>query len=169
MTPESQQMCYAIRPASTADARSAAELHKAGFPGFFLTLLGVDFLDLFYGAVLEDPGGILLVAHENAQMIGFVAGVTNTSDFYRRLAKRQFGRLILCLGGTICRRPGIVWRVAKKSMHALSGGSSQSQASLMSIAVLEKWRRKGIGASLVKSFCQALDARRVDSFCLTTD
>lgn len=145
------------------------EIHSSSFPTFFLTFLGPRFLYLLYSEILRMPESVALVAMENGEPAGFVAGVTHQSQFYSQLIRRRlfsFARASLLAAA---RRPSIVPRLFRALSYSRNSQEASAQALLMSIAVAPYASGKGVGQQLVKAFLAEIQAKGVSSVSLTTD
>jgi GNAT superfamily N-acetyltransferase len=158
-----------VRAMAAGDSDAVAAAHIASFPGFFLTFLGPGFLRLLYRGIVDDPGGVAIVAERDARILGFVAGVTEQSGFYRRLiVSRKWAFARAALGG-VCSRPWVVPRLLRALRKPADSRESVANACLMSIAVLPSEGGRGLGRRLVAEFSKEMRRRGVAAFGLTTD
>jgi GNAT superfamily N-acetyltransferase len=138
-------------------ARSVAQLHAQGITTGFLPTLGERFLATLYTAIAHCPHSTVIVAHnDDGQPSGFVAGTIDTKAMYQWIVRRYW--LVLGLAAL----PKMV-RVSaiKKALETLRYGKKKravketrdakddKQAELLSIAVGESGRGKGVGRELV--------------------
>lgn len=144
-------------------------IHLRSFPGFFLTFLGPCFLRLLYSEIIAIPDSVALVALENEQVVGFVAGVTQQSNFYGQLARRRLFAFAHASLSAAIRRPSIIPRLFRALNYSRSSQEAVAQAQLMSIAVSPDAVGKGIGQQLVKVFLDEMQAQGISSVSLTTD
>jgi ribosomal protein S18 acetylase RimI-like enzyme len=158
-----------IRDMRPADIPAVVEIHLESFSGFFLSFLGPRVLQRLYEGIRDDPRGLVLVSESAVGIDGFVAGVTDQSDFYRRLIKKRALRFALASLGAVIRRPLIIPRLFRALGQSRLSERSAAKASLMSIAVRPGASGKGAGQDLVSAFSAALAARGVREYCLTTD
>ena len=82
-----------IRAAKLEDISETIAVHKAAFPGFFLTMLGNQFLYELYRGFWQDPASIWLVANHNSRVIGFVVGTTEPASLRAFAGTRRRLRL----------------------------------------------------------------------------
>lgn len=158
-----------IRPGRRDELPGIVGIHLEAFPKFFLSFLGPRFLNLMYGGILADPGGVLHVAEEDHRLLGFVAGVERQAGFYRRLIKRHKWAFAAAALGALRRRPSIaprLWRALRRPGEARQAAA---EACLMSIAVSPQEAGRGLGRQLVLAFDQTLRERGLAAYCLTTD
>jgi len=158
-----------IRSMVLSDLEAVVEIHLKGFPGFFLTFLGHDFLGLLYKGIQSDPEGVVLVACSGGEIEGFVAGVAHQSGFYQRLIKKQKWAFAASALAALLGRPAIAPRVLRALQRPRDAQQASAEACLMSIAVRPESQAKGIGKRLVEAFCQELAKRGVPAVCLTSD
>jgi len=158
-----------LRPMHLYDLPAIVQVHLNSFPNFFLTFLGPKFLKLLYHNIACAPEGIVLVAEMDGKVIGFVAGVTRQTGFYRRLLQRQAWAFAWAAMGAVLRRPAIIPRLWRAFRRPGEAAESAAEACLMSIAVAPEFQGQGLGKQLVEAFCQALVARGELAVCLTTD
>ena len=158
-----------VRRAHSGDIDPVVAIHVRSFRGFFLTFLGPSFLKLFYSEVFASAEGILLVAESDSRVVGFVAGVTQQSGFYRRLLKRRKWTFARASLGALLKKPSIAGRLFRALRKHNETTESPAAACLMSIAVTPGTEGRGLGATLVRAFCDDLRERSVSDVCLTTD
>lgn len=172
MAEECREVTIGIRPASPDDIDNIVCIHRQAFAGFFLTRLGDRFLALYYRAVLDFDGGILLIAKDStSSTLGFVAGFSDTSEFYRRLKQRRFA-IALAIFFPLLRSPGLIRRLFASSSLAgerIDADEDARVVELSSIAVGADGRGKGVGKRLLDGFCNDVLSRGSASIVLTTD
>jgi ribosomal protein S18 acetylase RimI-like enzyme len=157
-----------IRQAERYDLDQIVEVHMSSFPGFFLTFLGLRFLKLLYQEIQSHPRGILHVATIDSRVVGFVAGVTEQSGFYRSLVQRRKWDFAFASVNAVLRKPNIVPRLFK-ALRKSNDSKAFIPACLMSIAVDPNSASVGVGTALIQSFSNEMRCRSISSFCLTTD
>jgi len=158
-----------ISPMEMRQVDRVVSIHICSFPGFFLTFLGPRFLHLLYSEIIAMPDSVALVALENEQVVGFVAGVTHQSSFYGQLVRRRLFAFARASLGAALRHPSIVPRLFRALSYSCSSQEAVAQALLMSIAVAPDAAGKGIGQQLVKAFLDEVQTRGINSVSLTTD
>ncbi len=158
-----------LRPMRSEDLPEIVRTHMRSFPDFFLTFLGPRFLELLYRNIALDSEGILLVADIDGRAVGFVAGVTRQTGFYRRLIRRQAWAFAWAATSAAFQRPAIIPRLWRALHRPGDAAQSTAEACLMSIAVSPEFQGRGLGKQLVGAFCHELVARGESVVCLTTD
>jgi ribosomal protein S18 acetylase RimI-like enzyme len=159
-----------IRKLNSTDLAAVVEIHRASFPGFFLSFLGPRFLSLYYEGIHKDPEGIGFVYLNPAGMpAGFVAGSSNPRGFYSRLLKRDWLKFSLASLGAIVRKPSVIGRVARGLFHPSGNPPDRDVSGLFSIGVLPELQGTGAGKQLVQSFLRESRVRGCRRVFLTTD
>jgi ribosomal protein S18 acetylase RimI-like enzyme len=168
---ESAVRSLRIRLAELRDLSKIVSIHAEAFPNAFLTLLGSDFLAQYYSAVLTDAGGILLVASEQAKMVGFVAGILNPRKFYSEMRSHATRYAVSVITGVL-RRPYLITKVYSNFRRLSSVAARNTEIAgceLTSIAVAPRSQGRGIGQDLIGQFLVQAWARGAGSVYLTTD
>lgn len=160
-----------IRAAKLEDISETIAVHKAAFPGFFLTMLGNQFLYELYRGFWQDPASIWLVANHNSRVIGFVVGTTEPAGFFKRLLIRRWHAFILA-GAAVFFRHSL--QIARRFLAALVYRGEKPQgmdkaALLSSIGVSPQYAGRGVGMALVENFCQEAFSRGANHVYLLTD
>ncbi len=159
----------AIRDMRSEDIEAVVGIHLESFPGFFLSFLGPKFLRLLYEGIMTHPQGLVLVAESDPGVDGFVAGVTDQSNFYRRLIRERAHLFAWASLRAVVRRPRIIPRLFRAIRQSRRSEESAAKASLMSIAVRPGASGKGTGKDLVAAFSAAMSKRGIGAYGLTTD
>jgi len=145
-------------------------IHKAAFPGFFMTELGHLFLKLYYKLVIKYANGILLIAQEDDNIIGFAAGFLKPQEFNDLLKKNKF-LIGITIFPILLFKPWLIYRLlrnAKKITNRLpENGLIQSE--LASLAVHPEHSGNGYGKALVKKFITISKQLGAQDIYLTTD
>lgn len=165
---------FTITHLTFEDIPSTVDLHRQIFSDYFLSHMGSDFLKRFYREFITHPG-YGTVAKYNGQIIGFVAGTTETDSFYNQFYRRNFGPLIMIvllrfLSNAYVRQK--IWSRLPHFSRALSArfctaktGSESiarktpllsQEAHLLSIGVAEEYRGYGVAEALSERFCLEL-------------
>ncbi len=160
-----------ITTARPGDIPAIARLHVQAFTGFFLTSLGQAFLRELYTGFLTQPSGILIVARQQSEIIGFAAGTTAPETFFSGLRRRRWASFLLKATPAVLINPV---PVVKKLVGALfyRGDAPQSSCSgalLSSIGVSPQFHGQAIGDALMAAFEKAAAKAGAESVYLTTD
>jgi glycosyltransferase involved in cell wall biosynthesis/ribosomal protein S18 acetylase RimI-like enzyme len=136
-----------VEPAEPKDVVEVARLHQKMIGTGFLSSLGSRFLSVLYRALVEDQRSSLFVARDGDVVVGFIAGTSNTTEFYKRFMRRFFLPALWAILPTLF-RPSRWRRIAESLMYG--GEDSGVPAELLSMAVAPSARRRGLGATLVR-------------------
>jgi len=149
-----------------ADYRKVAHMHATCISGGFLSALGERFLTLLYEAIDADKNSILIVEKSGGDLIGFVAGGRGMKSIYRRLMI-SFPRLFISL------LPAIIDLKRLRKMYDLFCFGRREKpltgcpnAELLSIAVLEKARGRGVAGKLYESLGERFFEEGETAFCI---
>ena len=160
-----------IRAATQQDISETIAVHKAAFPGFFLTKLGDRFLRELYRGFLQDSASIWLIASHDNRLIGFVAGTTEPAGFFKRLLIYRWHAFIVAGAPGFFRHPlQIVRRFLAALVYRGEKPRGIDKATLLSsIGVSPHHAGRGVGLSLVEHFCQEAFSRGAEHVYLLTD
>ncbi|KRS21863.1 hypothetical protein AAY72_06340 [Alishewanella sp. WH16-1] len=161
-----------IRAAKESDIDSVVIVHIKAFDGFFLTMLGEDFLRRLYTAFLLEKSGIFRVVTDSENnIVGFTAGTSAPDLFFSALRKKRWFSFLVAAFPGVLKHPV---KVLRKLYYALFYKGDKpaellSSALLSSIGVLPEMSGKSIGKVLLADFEQQV--RLVNGSCLylTTD
>src|SRR3989344_1850103 len=149
-----------IRKLSEFDIQQVAKLHKEELSGF-LPELGKEFLNLFYETSTEMPEMFTFVYEEKGSVLGFVSGVTDARGLNKKILLRrpvQFGYILLKYLITHPHKTGIFFRILTYP------GFSKGGAELLSVAVAEDFRMRGIGRKLFLKTAEEFKRRSINKF-----
>ena len=150
------------KPARPSDADRMAALHRRSMPAAFLPRLGPGFLRQFYLAAIADPDAVALVAERDGAFGGFATATPSIRAFTRRFATGR-GALAAALAAPRLARPSMLRRVRETVSYG-NGRTDLPEAELLSIAVEDAARGRGIGRALDAAVREALGARGVTRF-----
>ena len=148
-----------LRQAAGADSRAIASLHSRLIDTGFLSSLGSRFLALLYETLIESDHGQVTVAVSGDSVVGFVAGVDSTSDFYRFFLRRRLLRAALLLVPSLVKPSN--WRRILETLR-YGGAREQLSGELLSMAVAPQARGRGVGAALVGDLQARMASRGVE-------
>lgn len=158
-----------VRPMHFDDVISVVTVHLAAFQGFFLTFLGRSFLTELYKAIIADSSGIAIVYERDGQIIGFVAGTTQASGFYRRILRQRWWRFGIASVVPMVRRPQIAFHLLRAFRLPQQTSTMADLGTLMSIAVSPVHQTHGAGKALVAQFLHEARSRGLKHVNLFTD
>lgn len=126
-----------------------AELHKRAFPSFFLTQLGVPFLQTLYTGYMEDKDSGIIVAEEGRRLVGFIAYSNDYPRFYKGLIKHHLIKFAFCSAGAAIRHPSFIKRLLGAFKKSESVVKNERYVELSSICVDPEIESKGVGSALI--------------------
>ena len=163
-------LIYTFRNPSIEDANQLARIHLTSFPNFFLSSLGLKFLESFYRCIIISPECIGTVLCIDNKVNGFAIGNAKNQGFYKELIKRHFFELCFAGFSEIIKSPTKIIKMIKsvKSTKSIPQNLN-SKPCLLSICILPNMARKGAGTMLLKNFEFNLTENNFHSYFLTTD
>ena len=141
-----------------------ADLHAEAIGQGFLSSLGTSFLVLLYRAIDESPKAFLIVEEEDGQVVGFVSGGLGMGPIYRRLLAHPVQLALAILPSLL--RPSTWVGIAEIVLRGKGRAETDTlpDAELMSLAVREEWRKRGIAGILYNRLRQSFSAAGVSEF-----
>jgi colanic acid biosynthesis glycosyl transferase WcaI len=159
-----------VDPLRADDARALAALHRAAFPGFFLSSLGEPFLVQFYRGFIGDGTAIALVARDGSGTpVGAVVGTTEPAGFFGRLVKRRFLGFVGAGLRAVVRHPGVAPRLARAVTYRGDVPDGRVGALLSSICVDPRQQGAGVGSVLLAAWEANASRMGARQAFLTTD
>lgn len=140
-------------------AKQIAQLHKSGINKGFISTLGTNFLTRLYRSLINNPHIIMLsaISGEN-ELVGYICGTFNTDLAYQYTLRKHFFRFALSLLTNLIRLRSLKYiletlfytRIIKKRNPGKEIRTDLN-AELLSIAIADSFRKKGIGRLLLKN------------------
>ena len=149
--------------------KTIAELHKRAFPAFFLTQLGVPFLNTLYNGYLEDEESGIIVAEDGGKLIGFVAYSNDYPRFYKGLIKHHLLKFAFCSLGAAIRHPSFIKRLLGAFKKSESVVKAEKYVELASICVEPAIESKGVGSAMIDYLKGIVDFNTYAYINLETD
>lgn len=137
-----------IRNAEIEDIQKVVEIHLKAFKGFFLSFLGEGFLKHLYKHFIIHNNSNLLIAKQDAEIVGFVAYSANLSDFYKTLLKQNFFSMGWYSFCGACRNPKIILKLLRSFTYSKAAKKEEKYIQLSSIGVLPEIK-SGVGSILI--------------------
>jgi len=141
-----------IVPAESDDFEAIARLHVKSIPAGFLSKLGYPFLVEIYKAIGKESDSVVYVARSGVEVVGFVVGATDIRRVYTKVIAGNWYRFIFPLLRFIF-KPGSFRRIVETTLYGFKkknhDGTKTVLAELLSIAIDESTRGKGIGRALL--------------------
>ena len=97
-----------VRPMGPEELAWAAAQHLHHFPHGFFARLGERFLEEYYRSFLTSPHTCLLIALEDEQPVGYIAGVLDTTAHRTSLLAQHRGALAVRAARGMLRRPSLI-------------------------------------------------------------
>lgn len=158
-----------IRPLRVEDIGKVVPVHLEAFPDSFLSLLGQRCLYCLFRGFAEYEYGVCLVAVEDDQVLGIVAGSIDQSKFYAWLFRKHRYALAIAVALAALRAPRTIPRLLRILRNPKGAKPSTVPAVLMTIAVHPSSQRRGIGKRLTSAFLKEMRRHSVRNVSLTTD
>jgi ribosomal protein S18 acetylase RimI-like enzyme len=141
-----------IRAAVSADANVIASLHRAAFPGFFLSSLGKGFLKIYYSSLIGYKDSTVIIYEDNGIACGFATGSNKASEFFRYLLRHKLLQFMPYAVAAFLRRPWIGLKLLSALLYPNRQKRKAGYNYLMSIAVDPQNGQKGAGSALLNDF-----------------
>ena len=149
--------------------REIAKLHKRSFPSFFLSQLGLPFLEALYFGYLEDGGSGIIIAEEAEKLVGFAAYSYDYSRLYKQLIKKHIVRFMVCSLGAAIRHPSFIKRLFGAFRKSGSVVKDERYVELASICVDPSAEGRGIGTKMIDYLKSMVDFNAFAYINLETD
>ena len=162
-----------VRPMTHADVADIVAMHVAHFPHNVAVRFGRRFVAVYVRLFIDSPAAIGRIATDGDVVVGYLLGVTSTGD-HRAFSKRRVARLSIAALPRALPNLMFLLRVVARRVHVKRSGGEPAPtleppvAVLSHLAVLERARRTGIGADLVRSFEEAAVSRGARTAVLAT-
>lgn len=158
-----------LQKANSDYIKSIAELHKKAFPTFFLTQLGIPFLQTLYTGYMDDRDSGIIVAEDDGKLIGFIAYSNNYPRFYKGLVKHHLIKFAFCSLGAAIRHPSFIKRLLGAFKKGDSVVKEEQYVELASICVEPETESKGVGTQLIDYLKNIVDFNTYAYINLETD
>ncbi|MFH0922129.1 MAG: GNAT family N-acetyltransferase [Fibrobacterota bacterium] len=132
------------------DFSEIARLHAESIPMGFLSMLGKTFLSRLYKGIARHPESCVIVARdEHGRVAGFVSGTLSVRRCYRGVLRKRFLSLCLLIVFKMFSPANLkrAWETLRYPAKQEAG--ERLEAELLSIAVSDSVRGKGVGKKLV--------------------
>ena len=149
--------------------KTVAELHKCAFPNFFLTQLGVPFIQTLYTGYMEDKDSGIIVAEDDSKLVGFIAYSNDYPMFYKGLIKHHLIKFAFFSLGAAIRHPSFIKRILGAFKKSESVVKTERYVELASICVNREIESKGIGSQLIDYLKTIVDFNAYAYINLETD
>lgn len=141
------------RIVNPSEYKSLAAIHKLAFKDFFLTSLGLGFLETYYKACLNYNGSIAVCAVDEEDVIkGFATGCLQAKGYHKKLFLNSLFSFALRGIILVFTKPAALFRLVKNLDKTPNPDDDRNYAELLAIAVLPELKGSGAGNELLKIF-----------------
>ena len=160
---------HIIRIAQIGDAQAVSGIHQRALEEGFLAKLGAGFLAQMYSYLINRE--IVFVVIVEDRPVGFVSASVNPSGMMKRFVLNR-PLSLLNIGLSVLKRPALLKGVLEtarapscpEDVRADSGAECGLMAELLSIAIDDKYHRKGFASELLEAMEGDLKSRGVDCY-----
>lgn len=161
---------YKFRKMVFSDVKEVSLIHQAAFKNFFLTTLGIRFLETYYEACLTNDNTIAFCALDNnGKIVGFATGTLLAKGYHKSIFLRHWFVFLASLAISIVKKPSILIRLARNLEKNERKDDKGDYAELLSIGVDPSCKGGGVGKTLLNFFRQEIKKRGGNKIVLTTD
>ncbi len=168
---------YTYRNATKEDLKEVAKVHTKCFEDYFLTSLGTDLLEKYYGEYFDENAPFIVAQEDNGEIVGFCMGYqtgTKARSQFESKYKFQLASKLLCLclkfdkeawKRVIAKIKSVLKPTAKPVKE--TEGSDEIMGDILSICVLDKAKGKGVATALVQHFESEMISRGIKTYTLS--
>lgn len=161
---------YRFRKMEYSDVKDVSLIHQAAFENFFLTTLGLKFLETYYKACLKNSQTIAYCAEDSkGKIVGFATGTLLAKGYHKTIFLKNWFFFLASLAISIVKKPSILIRLAKNLEKNERNDDKGDYAELLSIGVNPSCKGGGVGKALLNIFCQEVKNKGGSKIVLTTD
>jgi len=161
-----------VRELENVEKNRALELsllHQRAFPGFFLTQLGVSFLNTLYKGYLEDENSGILIAEEERIIVGLIAYSKDYPKFFKNLIKHRIIQFAWCSFIAFLHHPSFAKRLLMAFKKSDSVVKDKDYVELASICVDPAFKGRGVGSELIDYLKNMVNNSKYAYISLETD
>ncbi len=151
-----------FRLAQKKDAWQIADIHKQEIKRGFLSVFSNNFLAEIYSAIVDSKYSFCIVAEENNEVKGFIAGVADLNKFYFSFLKRYFFSAVFFVFPHI-----FSFTKIKKIIGVLFYPVKEKKLSkeeILSMAVRSQFQGQGIAGQMLEKFIFEMKNKGVGDF-----
>lgn len=159
-----------VSKVNSLDINEIVNLHVRAFSSFFLTSLGEEFLEVYFGCIVNDGDTNCFKCTQDDVIIGYVFTISETSGFNKRLVLRNLFSFLL-----VIRKINIInlYRIFRKEFENNNELNSQKHTKkswhILSIAASSIHRDLGVGFTLIQYVITEARLQGIEVISLTTD
>ena len=162
-------MKKSIKPMTPSDVKYVVKIHQKAFRGFFLELLGKEFLKAYYQRILKFSESIAIVSlDEKGKINGFAVGFKNPDLFYKELKINWYSFLLPLIKGLV-KKPYLILRIILNFFRVSKYGRVDRKNSVELSSIAVKSSKKGLGSILLQKFIENSWQKEAYEVFLTTD
>lgn len=163
-------MSHLFKQGNINDAKAIAQIHEKAFKDFFLTKLGINFLNTYYKSCLQDPLTVAIcVSDLNGNIMGFASGCLKSKGYHKKIFINNFFSFSFSLLKSLLLDPKILFRLFKNLDKNKMVDDKGEYAELLSIGINPDIKGTGIGKELLLHFENEIKTRGGGEIALTTD
>jgi ribosomal protein S18 acetylase RimI-like enzyme len=155
-----------MRPLTAANVNAVVDIHMLCFPDSEATKLGRRFLEGYYAGYCGSSRAVAFTCTVDDRIVGFIVGGVNIQALSREIVGRSKAAFVRSAVGNLARNP---LRSARKlyeyartyllpKKHTFYADDT---AGLVSVAVLQDFRRRGIAEKLTCAFLEEIKRRDI--------
>ena len=150
-----------IRPMRSDEGAAVAVIHLNAIAQGFLSSLGPKFLTELYTALPSCPSGFAFVCELGGGPVGFIACADDTRRLFKEILRRRGVRLALAMVPALW-KPGVISNSLETLSYPREVGEEMPSPEILSIAVTEGARGRGIGKALMRRAMAAFRGKGID-------
>lgn len=150
-----------VRKANISDVSAIAHIHFLQLNSDFLSSLGESFLCYLYKVFVEDKELIVLVCEERGEILGFITGSRNFDENYKKIVVRNFFKFSLLVITASFKDFNILKNIFETIFYTKKQPVTSIKAELISIAVDNKFHRKGVGRKLINNLEKIFKSKNI--------
>ncbi|MFC1510387.1 GNAT family N-acetyltransferase [Candidatus Omnitrophota bacterium] len=141
-------------------------VHSRIFSDNVSGVIGRKFLRVFFNRIFVLPSGVIYAVKDNGKVVGLIAGLTSKKGFYN-LSIIFFGALATLR--EIIVNPKIFILILRHLKRILFFGKCGADAEIMTMGMLEGYRKLGLGKKLLDSLEDFFSSKNVKEYEAFTD
>lgn len=158
-------MLFEIKTAdhTSQEIAEIAKIHAGAIPTGFLSRCP-RLLEVLYHHISVDPSCCLLSAVSNGEVVGFIAGTSDSGELYRSFLRKRFVKAVLAVVPHLFSLYSLKRIFETIAYPKKVSGGSMPKAELLSMAVKDVCRRHGVAGALFLAFAAQQKNSGVSSF-----
>lgn len=156
-----------IRRMEEKDAQAVSKIHSEALKIGFLSTFGEDFLKTLYEGIVQSQYGFGYVYAEDSEMVGFISGTSDSSKLMKDIYRKKLLPLSRIIFRSTLRKPWILNDILQSIRYAKH--ADQVNTELLSIAVTQEHRKRGVGKELVDALINHFDELGISKFNVSVD